>query len=232
MAAHLNQPGGELRPSTHPRIAGRETELRAMADAVRRLVAITVDSDTDAATTAAAAARLHALADELASMVRDPEPVKHGGSGPAGESHPHDHFPFDAVLGIYNPLALPVEMTWEPPLAVGRARFPSAYEGPPRCVHGAIIAAAFDQVFNVANLKSGVAGPTAYLHVDYKRPTRLRRDLRFEGWIERREGRKVFCRGRIVQDGEVTCEAEGLFVNIPAAEIARLVAPDEVGAGR
>ena len=27
------------------------------------------------------------------------------------------------MLGLYNPLALPVEMTWEPPLAIGRACF-------------------------------------------------------------------------------------------------------------
>jgi acyl-CoA thioesterase FadM len=89
-------------------------------------------------------------------------------------------------------------------------------------VHGAIIAAAFDQVFNVANLKSGVAGPTAYLHVEYKRPTRLLRDLVFEGWVDRVDGRKVTCRGRIVQDEIVTCEAEGLFVQVPRERITRL----------
>jgi hypothetical protein len=32
-------------------------------------------------------------------------------------------------------------------------------QGPPGCVHGGAIAAAFDQVFNVANLMSGAAGP-------------------------------------------------------------------------
>jgi acyl-coenzyme A thioesterase PaaI-like protein len=222
---HLNQPGGRFRPSTHPRVAGREHELRSLADAVRRLVAITVDSDADAATTAAAADRLHALADELApALVPVPDPPKHATTGDpdAPDADPHDNFQFDAVLGLYNPLALPVEMTWEPPVARGRACFTTAYEGPPGCVHGAMIAAAFDQVFNVANLRFGVAGPTAYLHVDYRRPTLLRRDLVFEGWVEQIDGRKVLCRGRIVQGEAVTCEAEGLFVQIPRDEISRL----------
>ena len=221
---HLNQPGGPFRRSTHPRIAGRELELRSMADAVRRLIAITVDSDTDAATTASAAARLHELADELHAMVREVHPPKHSGmaNGGADGSNPHDHFPLDVMLGIYNPLALPVEMTWEPPVARGRAAFTSPYEGPPNCVHGAIIAGAFDQVFNVANLESGVAGPTAYLHVDYRRPTMLLRPLLFEGWIDRTEGRKSYCMGRIVQDDVVTCEAEGLFIQVDPARIRNL----------
>lgn len=220
--AHLNQPGGPFRASTHPRIAGRERELRSMADAVRRLVAITVDSDADAVTTAAAAARLHDLADELSSMVRDPAPPKHVGLTGGDDSHPHDHFQLDVMLGLYNPLALPIEMTWAPPLAIGHATFTSPYEGPPSCVHGAIISAAFDQVFNVANVKQGVAGPTAYLHVEYKRPTILRRPLVFEGWLDRTEGRKTFCRGRLVQDGAITCEAEALFVQIDPAKMRRL----------
>jgi acyl-coenzyme A thioesterase PaaI-like protein len=224
--SHLNQPGGAFRASTHPRIAGRERELRAMADAVRRLIAITVDSDADAATTARAAKDLHALADELAPMVREAHPVKHAGFHEPDESHPHDHFPLDVMLGLYNPMALPVEMSWEPPIAVGRATFTSPYEGPPNCVHGAIISAAFDQVFNVANLKTGVAGPTAFLHVDYRRPTRLLRPVRFEGEVSRTVGRKSWCAGRLLQDGEVTCEAEGLFIRLDRDLIQKL-APAE-----
>lgn len=219
---HLNQPGGPFHPSTHPRIAGRERELRSMADAVRRLVALTVDSDADAATTAAAAERLHALADELEPMVREHRPVKHAGTTDPATSHPHDHFPLDVVLGPYNPLALPVEMSWEAPVARGRATFTSPYEGPPNLVHGAIIAASFDQVFNVANIKTGVAGPTAFLHVEYRRPTRLHVPLVFEGWVDRTEGRKSFCHGRIVQDEQITCEAEGLFIRLDPARIQAL----------
>lgn len=77
-------------------------------------------------------------------------------------------------------------------------------------------------MFNVANMKSGLAGPTAYLHVEYKRPTRLLHPLTFEGWVDRVEGRKSYCKGRIVQDDVVTCEAEGLFIKVSPEAIARL----------
>jgi hypothetical protein len=220
--AHLNQPDGEFRPSAHPRVAGRERELRAMADAVRRLIRITVDSDADAATTADAAARLTALADELEPMVKEPVPPKHGVLDTPEGAHPHDHFQLDVMLGLYNPIALPIEMSWQPPHAIGEACFTSPYEGPPGCVHGAIISAAFDQVFNVANLKQGTAGPTAYLHVDYRRPTLLRQPLRFVGWVDRVDGRKIHTRGRLEQHGEITCEAEGLFIHVEREHIERM----------
>ena len=50
----------------------------------------------------------------------------------------------------------------------------------------------------------------------------LRHDLTFEGWVERVEGRKVVCKGRIVQGEAITCEAEGLFIQIRRVEITRL----------
>jgi hypothetical protein len=163
----------------HPRVAGRERELRSMADAIRRLIAITVDSDADAATTASAAARLHTLADELAPMVPVADPPKHGDSPPAG-SHPHDHFQFDAVLGLYNPLALPVEMSWDAPIAWRGVLHH-------RVRRATRLRAGDDRGGVRPGVQRGqpevrVAGPTAYLHVDYRRPTLLRRPLVFEGW--------------------------------------------------
>ncbi len=67
-----------------------------------------------------------------------------------------------------------------------------------------------------------MAGPTAYLHVDYRRPTLLLKPLLFEGWVDRTEGRKSYCKGRIVQDDTVTCEAEGLFIQVDAERIRNL----------
>ena len=211
---HLNQPDGPLHPSSLPQVVGRERELRALSDAVRRLIDYSVRHLATPDVTAALARRIDALADELAEFVPSDAPVKYGGIADLATSHPHDHFQFDPVLGLYNPLALPVRMTWEPPRAIGHARFGAAYEGPPGCVHGGVLSGVFDQVFNVANLKNGVAGPTANLAIDYRSPTPLRRDLVFEGWVDRVENRKVFARGRVLHDGHVTAEATGLFIRV------------------
>jgi hypothetical protein len=221
---HLNQPGGPPHPSLLPHVVGRERELRALSDAVRRLIDYSVRHIASAHDTAALAARIDALADELAELVPAEAPGKYGAVDLA-TSHPHDHFQFDPVLGLYNPLALPVRMTWEPPMAIGHARFGAAYEGPPGCVHGGVISGVFDQVFNVANLKNGVAGPTANLAIDYRRPTPLQRDLVFEGWVDRVEDRKVFARGRVLHDGRVTAEASGLFIRVNLETLRR--SPEE-----
>lgn len=210
MTGHLNQADGPFHASLHPNVAGREVELRSMADAVRRLVEIVVTNTADAPATAEAAQRLHALADDLEVTVPAEPPSRYGGGG----AHPHDHFQFDSVLGLYNPLALPVEVSWEPPLALGRACFPTAYEGPPGLVHGAVIAGVFDQVCNVANVENSVAGPTATLSITYRRPTFIDVPLVVEAWVDAIDGRKITTKGRLIQDGELTCEAEGLFIKM------------------
>jgi acyl-coenzyme A thioesterase PaaI-like protein len=126
------------------------------------------------------------------------------------------------MLGLYNPLALPIEMEWEPPRAVGHARFTTPYEGPPGCVHGAVLAGAFDQVFNVANLKSGTAGPTRELALTYLRPTPLHADLVFEAQVERVDGRAITTRGHVRHGDVVTVEARGLFIAVSRERVLQM----------
>src|SRR5262245_26065188 len=102
---HWNQPGGRFLPAIHENVAGRERELRAMADAVRRLVRITTSNTGDAAWTADAARRLAELAEALEPAVPASPPPRYGALRPPEQ--PHDVFPYDYVLGLYNPLALP-----------------------------------------------------------------------------------------------------------------------------
>ena len=220
MPAHLNQPGGRFRAAIHPNVAGRERELRAMADAVRRLVRITTNNTGDAVWTADAAQRIASLADALEPALPAVPPPRYGALQPPEE--PHDVFPYDVMLGIYNPLALPIEMEWQPPLAIGRASFDTPYEGPPGCVHGAVLAAAFDQVINIANIHSGTAGPTRTLALEYKKPTPLGAPLLFEAWVEAVDGRKITSRALVRHAGEVTVEAHGLFILVGHERVMRL----------
>lgn len=222
----VNQPGGVFRESLHSNIAGRERELRAMADAVRRLVRVVTNNVATADETAAAATRIEALAGELEALVPEDTPSRYSLSGPPTE--PHDYFPYDGVLGIYNPIALPVQMDWQPPRAVGLARFDTPYEGPPGCVHGAVLAGVFDAVFNVANLMTDVAGPTASLSLEFERMTPLGAPLRFEGWVDAVDGRKVSTVGHVLCEGEITVKARGLFIAFDRDSMDRMRAdPDQ-----
>jgi acyl-coenzyme A thioesterase PaaI-like protein len=207
--------------SGHPAVDGREQELRRLAHEVRRLIEVVVTNTAPAAETDEVAEELGRLADRLAAHVPADIPPRYVLEGPrlgvAGE-----RMPYDVVVGHYNPLALPLEMEIDPPRAVGRARFSTPYEGPPGCVHGAVIAGAFDMVCNEANRIAGMAGPTARLSIRYRRPTLLHQELTIEAEVAETRGKRTTTRGRIVQDGLVTAEVEGLFVSLDPEELLRM----------
>ena len=119
--------------------------------------------------------------------------------------------PYDVIVGRFNPIALPVVLDFEPPKALGRAVFGVTYEGAPGCVHGAILAATFDIILTAANAIAGSTGPTVRLALHYKRPTLTDEEAVFEGWVTEVTDRRVFSKGRIVQGGIVTVEADGEF---------------------
>jgi acyl-coenzyme A thioesterase PaaI-like protein len=224
MEPHLNQPGGPYRASIHPAAVGRERELRRLADAVRRLGAATVEHVASAADTEVLAIEVEALAARLEAHVPDPLPPRyiHPDRLPEGERHAHDGSQFDYVIGLYNPLALPVRMEVQDGRAVGRAVFTTPYEGPPGCVHGAVLAACFDQVFVLATMETGQGGPTVRLELDFRRPTPLRRPVTFEAWVDRVDGRKIHTRGHVLHDGEVCVEARGTFISLDREGVERL----------
>jgi acyl-coenzyme A thioesterase PaaI-like protein len=205
----------------HPTVRGRASELAALAASVRRLIALTITSAAPPGETAAAAARLDEIADRLSAHVPAELPYVYVTAAPP-DAGPHDIGPFDLVYGEYNPMALPVEMSLAPPLAVGRARFTKPYEGPPGCVHGAVLCAAFDMVLTAANRLADAAGPTIELSVRYRKPTRLETETVFEGWISGRDGRITHAAGRARQGDTVTVEATGRFVRLPRERVMRL----------
>src|SRR5262245_38206379 len=152
--------------------------LSKFAARVRRLVDATVSIEAPSDVLDAAS---RAVADVVASLepwVPEPLPPRYPGAIVGGAVN--DIFPYDVVLGRLNPIAVPMEIEWRDPLAIGRVRFGTPYEGPPGCVHGAVIAGAFDQVFNAVNLMRGNPGPTRKLEIRYRKPTPLREELPFE----------------------------------------------------
>jgi acyl-coenzyme A thioesterase PaaI-like protein len=123
-------------------------------------------------------------------------------------------FDWSPLLGRANPLAPPIQLEIKEGVVVGHVRFGSAYEGPPGCVHGGLIAAGFDEVLGLTQSLSGQAGMTGRLTVHYRRPTPLLTDLRFEGRLDGVSGRKVLTSSRLYAGDEVTADATGLFVTI------------------
>lgn len=204
-----------------------DDDLGDLVAAVRRLIGVVVGAAVPGPATARAAAAVRALTDDLAAASPDGRPAHLLADGPTLV----DAMPFDLVVGPLNPLAVPFELTWEPPVAIGTGTFQVAYQGAPGWVHGGAIAASFDIILTAANVLSGTAGPTVDLQVRYHRPTLLGVPVRFEAEVERRTEQRVVSRGRLVQDGRVTASATGTF----AAHTRTVPRPggagDAVGAG-
>lgn len=202
-------------------ISDRRRALRRIAAANRDLIEDMVGTDVDHEDLVAVAEELEALA---ARFRHDRPRSMYEGMGEAALSGGDfgsffDHSP---MIGLANPLAPPIRLDFGEDSVVGRVTFGAVYEGPPGTVHGGFVAAAFDEVLGSAQSYSGAPGMTARLTVNYRKPTPLHTPLEIEGRFDRKEGRKVFTTGRILVDGVVTAEAEGLFVSMDAERFRKL----------
>jgi Thioesterase superfamily len=198
----------------HPGLTGREPEALELAEQLRRLIRLSVTTTAPADVTARLTAQLAAVGDELEANVPEvpvPRFLPPGTDDPPRDVPLGGAMPYDVIVGKFNPIALPVVLDFEPPKALGRAVFGVAYEGAPGCVHGAILAATFDIILTAANAISGSTGPTVRLALHYKRPTLTDEEAVFEGWVTEVTDRRVYSKGRIVQGGIVTVEADGEF---------------------
>jgi len=131
-----------------------------------------------------------------------------------------DHSPF---IGPANPLSPPIDLQYREDRVEGTVTFGAAYEGPPGCVHGGYVAAAFDELLGATQSLSGSAGMTARLIVNYRSPTPLRTELRLEGEFAGRDGRKITTVGRIFAGDTLCAEAEGLFISMEGERFRALL---------
>ena len=198
-----------------PRSAGDEP-LNRLADAIRRISAVAVGHPVPDLDVAGAADQLGRIADALEESA---PAAKRSRFQPDTSRHPQDFFPFSPIIGFSNPVAPPVEI-WSVEgedgqrEIRGRATFGYAYEGPPTCVHGGMIAALFDEVMGAANIITENPGLTGTLTIRYRRPTPLLAPLDIVARYVGSERRKVFTWGGIYHDGALTAEAEGIFIKM------------------
>ena len=191
---------------------GRRRDARRLAQAMRQLIARLTATSLPAEVLAEAADKMADVTAIVAGShpARSYEDMADGSGLVPGPGF----FDWSPQCGLANPLAPPMHVDVEGDRIVGRALFGPAYEGPPGCVHGGCIAAAFDEVLGLAQSLSGQAGLTGTLTVRYRRPTPLNTELRIEAWVEQVKGRKVVTSAQLCAGETVTAEATGLFVVI------------------
>jgi hypothetical protein len=203
LAAHLRLVRG---PSADLAVTAARNLGTVMREVIDRLTAISAPPRVlaDAADRLAGVAELLSPYDSLRRY--------EGVAEASGLGHDAAFFDWSPLLGLANPLAPPLQVSVEHGIVIGRGDFGIAYEGPPGCVHGGYIAAAFDEVLGLTQSLSGKVGMTGTLTVKYRRPTPLNTQLCFEGRVQDVSGRKVLTTGRLLAGELLTAEATGLFV--------------------
>ncbi len=208
-------------------------------EALRGLIEVVRTADLEGVDLTAAITRIQGLRDDLeplvapgirmqSSLVYD-GPVAQEPSGEVGElaapaafrsEHPSEFFPYSPLVGRLNPISPPATMrrvanddpSDEHCEIHGEVTFTSAFNGPPDCVHGGVIAALFDELLGSTCVVNGIGGYTGTLTVVYRTPTPLGTALTLRGWIDRSERRKVFAAGTIRSGDTLCAQAEGIFV--------------------
>jgi acyl-coenzyme A thioesterase PaaI-like protein len=209
-----------LRAANAAELTPAQAEARRLGDAMRKVIDRLV-------VTSAPPEELAKAADELEKIAAALEPYPQGRmydgfAESANAGDPRAFFDWSPLLGRANPLAPPISVEMDDGNVIGWARFGSAYEGPPGCVHGGFIAASFDDVLGLTQSLSGQPGMTGTLTVRYRKPTPLYTELRFVGKLLGIDGRKILTHGELWAGELLTAEADGLFISVGVVNFNRL----------
>lgn len=187
-------------------LARRTVVATDLAGSVRALISDTVLTEVGADDAAAAIEHIEAAAAILRSarLPDDSFGVRFSADGTKRTWG-------NAVIGLRNPIAPPVPIRYDGDLAWAEFTLGAAYEGPAGLVHGGILAAILDQILGSAAEHAGHPGMTGTLTIRYRRGTPLG-PLRAEAELDRVDGVKSIAAGRILCDGQVTVEADGIFI--------------------
>ncbi|MBL4865461.1 MAG: hypothetical protein JKY67_03695 [Pseudomonadales bacterium] len=119
---------------------------------------------------------------------------------------------FSLFIGASTPFTLPMDVWLEGEKVCASANLGIQYEGPPGRVHGGIVCALLDTLLTRAQSITKQMGFTGTLTIKFLAPTPIEADIRMEAEVARVEGRKLFITGKILYDGAVTAEAEGVWI--------------------
>jgi acyl-coenzyme A thioesterase PaaI-like protein len=211
-------------------VSGVWQARRRLAAAMRSVIERLTTSDAPEAELEVAAARLEDYAERLGTHPHRNRYVGFAESALAdaaredAEALGGGHFDYSPLIGRSNPLAPPISVEAdEDGNVTARCVFGSAYEGPPGCVHGGYVAAAFDEVLGYAETFSGAPGMTGTLEVVYRTPTPLHTEVVFRAKIARVEGRKIFVHGTLHAGERLCAESDAIFISMRAGRYLELM---------
>jgi acyl-coenzyme A thioesterase PaaI-like protein len=185
-----------------------ESVYGLLAESIRRLIDVSIRTEADPATVAAAKSKIDSAAEELSASL---QPGTFGvQQTPDGQTIAWGN----VLIGLRNPVAPPLVINHDPDgLVWSEFILGAAYEGPPGNVHGGVCSLILDHVLGATAHQPARPAYTGTLTLRYRRRTPLGRPLRAQAHIERTEGLKTFAVGHLADEDGITVEAEGVFIH-------------------
>jgi len=123
------------------------------------------------------------------------------------------------VGGLSHPIAPQLQMAVDGDAGRGEVVIGPLFQGGPGLVHGGVLALLIDHALGCVGAGPLRPAMTVRLSVRYRRPTPLGVPLTVSARLDRIEGRKLHMSAEIVANGEVTVDAEAVFLTLTAANL-------------
>jgi acyl-coenzyme A thioesterase PaaI-like protein len=200
----------ETLPEPPPFSAERRAAVERLAEALRALGDVAVETAVDPAEIHAAAAALDDLRERL-GRVRDTTPYSGLVVPGHGYARPADPMPLNPIIGPCNPARPDVELWFDGTTVRGTATISKRFTGPPGHCHGGISAMLSDQLVAASPMPRGWSCITRSLQVDYRRALPLATELTLTGECHR-DGDAVRATAEIRTAEKVCVTAEAVLV--------------------
>jgi acyl-coenzyme A thioesterase PaaI-like protein len=190
-------------------------ERRALGEAVRRLLDVVVATGAGPADLGAAAVAIDQVAAHLSGTVVRQDP---GVEPDSYRAH------MSLVGGLSHPVAPQLTMEVTADGAVGEVVIGPVFQGGPGLVHGGVVALLIDHAMGCVANQSAQPAMTVRLVLKYRKPTPLGVPLTVAVRLDRVEGRKLHLSASMTANGQVTAEADAIFLTLAADSLERVFA--------
>ncbi len=178
-------------------------ERRELGEALRRLLDVVVQTGAGREELGAAARAIDKVTASLAGA------TVHTGLSVAADSY-RSHL--SLVGGLSHPIAPQLAMRLDEKGGTGEVIIGPVFQGGPGLVHGGICALLIDHAMGCVAARPDRPAMTVRLTMRYRKPTPLGVPLTVSVTLDRIEGRKLHLTATITAEGQVTVEADAIFL--------------------
>jgi acyl-coenzyme A thioesterase PaaI-like protein len=186
-------------------------ERRELGGSLRRLLDVVVQTGAAPADLKAATAAI----DELTTRLSTPR-VRTDHSIADGSYRTH----LSLVGGLSHPVAPQLQIEVDGDVGRGEVVIGPVFQGGPGLVHGGVLALLIDHAMGCVAAGPGRPAMTVRLAMRYLRPTPLGVPLKVTVRLDRTEGLRLHLTADISANGEVTVDAEAVFLRLTERNLA------------